>query len=182
MKKFLEGWMVEAGGRGVNLSVCLLFDLLIDVSWQAGCLTGWMIVGFSIDVHLKSIKLTCPLRSQVLSMSTYSPSLLCIPLASLFSLPAESFSNFSLAMLSNSLVRWRATCAQQQNSTHLSNYISCMYVCALQRVNSSCPIPHHTNCSSKPQDPCSINCFNLRYFEGSESFFFILYLLVKIDM
>ena len=42
--------------------------------------------------------------------------------------------------------------------------------------------PHHTNCSPEPQDPCSINYLNLRYFERSESFCFILCLLVKIDI
>ena len=42
--------------------------------------------------------------------------------------------------------------------------------------------PHHTNCSPKPQNPSSINDFNLRYFEGSGSFSFILCLLVKIDI
>ena len=41
--------------------------------------------------------------------------------------------------------------------------------------------PHHTHCSPEPQDPCSINYFNLRYFEESESFSFILCLLVKTD-
>ena len=44
---------------------------------------------------------------------------------------------------------------------------------------SSCPVPHHTNCSPELQDPCSINFFNLRHFKASESFFFILCLLVK---
>ena len=46
----------------------------------------------------------------------------------------------------------------------------------------SCSTPHHTNCSPEPQDPCSINYFHLRYFEGSESFSSIQCLVVKTDI
>ena len=38
------------------------------------------------------------------------------------------------------------------------------------------------NCSHERQDPCGIDYFNLSYFEGSESFSFILCLLVEIDI
>ena len=49
----------------------------------------------------------------------------------------------------------------------------------IDTLTSSCPVqhhttPHHTDCSHKPQDPCSINYFHLGYLEGSESFSFIL--------
>ena len=33
---------------------------------------------------------------------------------------------------------------------------------------------HATQTSPEPQDPCSINDFNLRHFEGSESFFYTM--------
>ena len=34
--------------------------------------------------------------------------------------------------------------------------------------------PHHTNCSPKPQELCSINYFNWRYFEGNEFLFYTM--------
>ena len=45
-------------------------------------------------------------------------------------------------------------------------------------------VQYHTTqtAAKKRQDPCNINDFNLRYFEGSESFSFILCLLVKTDI
>ena len=46
----------------------------------------------------------------------------------------------------------------------------------------SCTAPYHTNCSPEPQDPCSINYFDLRYFEGTESLSVIICLPVKTDI
>ena len=50
-----------------------------------------------------------------LSKATYSPSLLNMPMASFVGWPSSSI-NFSWAMLSNSLARWRATWVQRQIS------------------------------------------------------------------
>ena len=54
--------------------------------------------------------ITCPEQLQDLSKSTYSPSLLYIPMASLVAFPSSSSINFSWAMLSNNLDKWRHTC------------------------------------------------------------------------
>ena len=66
--------------------------------------------------------LTCPEHSHWLSKSTYSPSLLYMPRAVLVSLPSSSCRNLSLAMLSNSLDKWRCTCDVNESQC---NYIMC---------------------------------------------------------
>ena len=54
-------------------------------------------------VKFRKNHITCPEQSQVLSKSTYSPSLLYNPRASLVGFPSSSSLNFSFAMLSNNL-------------------------------------------------------------------------------
>ena len=53
-------------------------------------------------------------------------------------------------------------------------------VCLL--FNSSCSVPHQATQTVAPNHKIHAALINLRYFEGSESFSFILCLLVRIDI
>ena len=61
------------------------------------------------------------------------------------------------------------------------NHVQVIFDQSYQRLTPNV-LYHTTNCCPEPQDPCSINYINLRYFERSESFSCILRLLVKIDI
>lgn len=94
--------------------------------------------------------LTCPLQSQGSLKLTYSSSLLYIPRASLVWFWSESTWNFSLAILSKSLERWRWTCKMYDDWALGSWNIQYFHILPLEHRKMPAPTELWTPASSTP--------------------------------